>query len=107
MHFVSTLNEGIFHYRFYRLSLIILNLSLFLDILPLFIIGFPKPHYLPLPILSDRNAAEAIIKAGLTAASESRGQKGNKIRLIGGQLPGAKVRYDQMIPRLQGNTSTK
>lgn len=33
----------------------------------------------------------AIIKAGLTAASESRGQKGNKISLIRGQLPGTKV----------------
>lgn len=34
----------------------------------------------------------AIIKAGLTAASESGGQKGNKTSEIRGQVPGAKVK---------------
>lgn len=34
----------------------------------------------------------AIIKAGLTAASESGGQKGNKTSEIRGQPPGAKVK---------------
>lgn len=33
----------------------------------------------------------AIIKAALTAATESGGQKGNRTREIRGQLPGAKV----------------
>lgn len=43
-------------------------------------------------ILYERNAAVAIINVGLTAASESGGQKGNKASEIRGQLPGAKVK---------------
>lgn len=45
--------------------------------------------YLSLPILSERNAVVAIIKAGLTAASESGDQKGNKTSEIRGhhQVP--------------------
>lgn len=48
--------------------------------------------YLSPLILSERNAVVAIIKVGLTAASESGGQKGNKASEIRGQLPGAKVK---------------
>ncbi len=48
-----------------------------------------RPIYLSLPILSERNAVVAIIKASLTAASESGDQKGNKTREIRGhcQVP--------------------
>lgn len=52
----------------------------------------PRSLYLSLPILLDRNAVVAIIKVGLSAASESGGQKGNKTSEIRGQLPGAKVK---------------
>lgn len=54
----------------------------------------PRSLCLSLPILSDRNVVVAIIKVGLSAASESGGQKGNKTSAIRGQLPGAKVKYD-------------
>lgn len=71
----------------------ILNLSLFLYIL-IYCSHLPSQGLsinLSLPILSERNAVVAIIKAGLTAASESGGQKGNKTSEIRGQPPGAKV----------------
>lgn len=52
----------------------------------------PTGVYLSPLILLERNAAVAIIKVGLTAASESGGQKGNKTSEIRGQSPGAKVK---------------
>lgn len=67
-----------------------LNFSPFLINLPLLALS-PQGFYLSCLIPSQRNAAVAIIKVGLTAASESGGQKGNKTSEIRGQPPGAKV----------------
>lgn len=68
-----------------------LNFSLFLINLLLLTLS-PPGFCLSCLILSQRNAAVAIIKVGLTAASESGGQKGNKTSEIRGQPPGAKVK---------------
>lgn len=80
------------HNRHFCLFLYILNLSIFVYSSTLLTLAHPRPLYLSLPILSERNAVVAIIKAGLTAASESGGQKGNKTSEIRGQPPGAKVK---------------